>query len=106
MREWKGDKEERKKEEKREEQRGRGQETSTEEKRQKEGSVSVSTRGCSERLNSLQALGSTFSCFSASGKEAVEIWCRAVKDYDYNSPGIRGNTGTARWVTVKTTRHG
>ncbi|CAL8328642.1 unnamed protein product [Arctogadus glacialis] len=36
-------------------------------------SVSVSTLGCSKILDSLQALWSTFSCFSASGKEAIEI---------------------------------
>ena len=65
--------------------------------------VSVSTLGYSKRLKSLQTLGSTFSCFSASGKEAVESWYGEVKDYEYNSPGFKGNTGNPWCFTVRTT---
>ena len=61
--------------------------------------VSVSAMGYSKILNSHQALGSTFSCFSSSGKEAVESWYGEVKDYDYNSPGFKSNTGNPRWIT-------
>ena len=43
-------------------------------------SVSVSTLGCSKILDSLQALWSIFSCFSASGKKAVEMWYGEVKE--------------------------
>ncbi|XP_056447475.1 Golgi-associated plant pathogenesis-related protein 1-like isoform X3 [Gadus chalcogrammus] len=45
-------------------------------------------------------VGENLYCMSSSapinltGKEAVESWYEEVKDYDYNRPGFKGNTGS------------
>ncbi|CAL8250278.1 unnamed protein product [Boreogadus saida] len=53
--------------------------------------------------------GENIYCMSSSapinltGKEAVESWYGEVKDYEYNSPGFKGNTGHFTQVVWKET---
>ncbi|XP_059909967.1 Golgi-associated plant pathogenesis-related protein 1-like isoform X1 [Gadus macrocephalus] len=54
-------------------------------------------------------VGENLYCMSSSapinltGKEAVESWYEEVKDYDYNRPGFKGNTGHFTQVVWKET---
>lgn len=36
-----------------------------------------------------------------TGQGATDMWYNEIKDYDFDNPGFRGNTGTLSYLSLK-----